>query len=441
MDSSPARCLEPAARFAFPFLCLIRFRRPRAFLQRLAGVSMRKSLFRPVALKNLSSPEQLDDMLQTARPRAWIGLLAICLVLATALAWSVLGTLPTTVTGRGILLRDGGVYDIHAFGDGVLRELPRFPVGERVHKGQVLGHVSQPVLEQGIAEQQAVLEGVVRAGNASKELSARLARLREQEQAQERAQLMRRIAALEKGHGRAGGVDATAIAHGPRPASDALSRARQRLGQLDVDMAKNDMERQQTLEQGQVRVRLEKAKLAELQLRHRLASVIVCTLDGIVVEMMAMEGEAVKQGQSILSVESVRGDLEAMLYLPPQSNAKMIRPGMRAQVSPTTTRKERYGYLIGSVATVAKFPSTEQGMKATFDNPVLIREMNAQGPPIAVQVTLLPDPASRSGYRWSSRSGAAVELSSGTLVNGTVIIENRRPISLVVPLLRELTGL
>jgi hypothetical protein len=90
---------------------------------------------------------------------------------------------------------------------------------------------------------------------------------------------------------------------------------------------------------------------------------------------------------------------------------------------------------------VAKYPATEQGMLALFNNPGLARELARGGPPIAVSVELLRDPATRSGYRWSSQAGRALEVNSGTLATATFTIEEQRPISLLIPLLRQGVGL
>jgi HlyD family secretion protein len=217
--------------------------------------------------------------------------------------------------------------------------------------------------------------------------------------------------------------------------------ARAMLQKISVSEIETAMQRDSALRDARTRLFQAHNRLNALRLEHQLAANVVSTHDGIVVEMMAMQGDAVKKGQSILSIEIADGVLEAMIYLPPQSNAKLIKPGMTAQISPATSKKERFGYLIGSVAAIAQFPATEQGMRATFDNPVLIREMNRSGPPIAVQVELARDTATTSGYQWSSRSGASVELSSGTLVTGTFVVETKRPISLVIPLFRETLGL
>ncbi|RZK87384.1 MAG: hypothetical protein EOO66_20165 [Methylobacterium sp.] len=80
------------------------------------------------------------------------------------------------------------------------------------------------------------------------------------------------------------------------------------------------------------------------------------------------------------------------------------------------------------------------GMLSLFNNAALVRELTRSGPPIAVEVVLAPDASTRSGYAWSSRTGASVELSSGTLAGGTFVVESKRPITLLIPLLRELTG-
>ena len=89
----------------------------------------------------------------------------------------------------------------------------------------------------------------------------------------------------------------------------------------------------------------------------------------------------------------------------------------------------------------AQYPATEAGMLSLFNNAALVRELTRNGPPIAVEVVLSKDASTRSGYAWSSRTGADVELSSGTLAGGTFVVESKRPITLLIPLLREMTGI
>jgi HlyD family secretion protein len=79
-------------------------------------------------------------------------------------------------------------------------------------------------------------------------------------------------------------------------------------------------------------------------------------------------------------------------------------------------------------------------MLSLFNNAALVRELTRKGPPLAVAVSLERDPATKSGYKWSSSTGARVELTSGTLATGTFVVESKRPISLLIPLLREMVG-
>ena len=182
------------------------------------------------------------------------------------------------------------------------------------------------------------------------------------------------------------------------------------------------------------------SRLEDLVLQHDLASRITSPHGGIVVETMAMQGDVIRNGQAILSIEVNEGALEAVVYLPPNSNAKLLKPGMPAQISPATAKKERFGYLVGTVVAVAQYPATESGMLSLFNNGTLVRELTRNGPPISVRVELARDKQTSSGYKWSSNAGAKVELSSGTLATGTFVVERKRPITLFIPLLRELTG-
>ena len=64
-----------------------------------------KPIFRQVALERLSSPEQLDQLMPLIALRGWVALLTLIGLVVLALAWSAFDTIPTQVTGRGILIR------------------------------------------------------------------------------------------------------------------------------------------------------------------------------------------------------------------------------------------------------------------------------------------------------------------------------------------------
>ena len=359
---------------------------------------MDAELFRKSALQSLAAPEQLDQTLEIASPRPWIALGAAGLVLAMLLLWSVFGVLPDSVSGEGIIIRNGGVFNVVAGGTGVLAEFPPLAAGDPVRKGQVLGRISQPALALQAASAK---DQVDRLQAEEQELAGIIVRSQKSPQSRTSFESNR---------------------ESPGPASREYSHA-ERLRALHS--------------------RLDAARLQwqALELQHSLESSIVSEFDGVVVELMAMRGANVRRSEPVLSVEVGEQTLEVMIYIPQHGRAKRIKPGMAAQISPSDAASERYGYMVGQVASVSKYPATEQGMMAVLHNVSLVRELSRTGPPLAVRVRLEPDPASASGYQWSTQAGRGLAVTSGTIAAGTFIIEKYRPISLLIPRLKEVVGL
>nr|WP_314628713.1 NHLP bacteriocin system secretion protein [uncultured Noviherbaspirillum sp.] len=417
---------------------------------------MKQELFRKAALENLSMPERLDAGMQIARPRAWIALATILLLLLAAVAWSIAGSLPASVEGQGIIIREGGTFNIVSFGTGVITEMTDLKLGEPVRRGQMLGRLAQPEMQQQIDAQRIALQQLT---DEEKDTTGRMTALRPVQENSARLQQavlersivskqdqLRSLRVILEGQQellRDGLITRQRYEQSRQQAlgteSD-IDQARTMLQKLLVEQIESAALRENRLREIGTRVLQARNRLGDLMLQHELASKLVSPHDGIVVETMAMKGDAIRNGQPVLSIEVNEGVLEAVVYLPPNSNAKLLKPGMPAQISPVTAKKERFGYLVGTVRAVAQYPATEAGMLSLFNNAALVRELTRNGPPIAVEVVLNKDAATRSGYRWSSRTGAAVELSSGTLASGTFVVESKRPITLLVPLLRELTG-
>jgi HlyD family secretion protein len=50
------------------------------------------------------------------------------------------------------------------------------------------------------------------------------------------------------------------------------------------------------------------------------------------------------------------------------------------------------------------------------------------------------DPATPSGFKWTSREGPETKIGSGTLLQVQISVEERRPIELVIPTVRRWLG-
>ena len=80
-------------------------------------------------------------------------------------------------------------------------------------------------------------------------------------------------------------------------------------------------------------------------------------------------------------------------------------------------------------------------MTAVLHNDQLVKRFSKEGAPYAVSVLLDQDASTPSGYRWAVGKGPQVHLTSGTLTQAEITTRNRRPLDLVVPLLKRLTGI
>ena len=421
------------------------------------NASRKNPLFREAAMQSLSSPDQLNQLVKVTQPYSWIALTAAGLAIAVALVWSIFGRLPTVVSGEGILIRKGGTFNIVAQGSGVVTEIADLEPGKAIVQGELLARLAQPELEQQVAAQRAVVarlraeEKDVTQGLATLAPAQSLA-LRQQQEAQQQlirgreAQLasLRAVAQSQADLLRDGLITRQRqedVRQQIISVDNEINAARNTLQKLTVERLQSTSQNEDKQRDIASRLKSAQGVLDDLQLRTKIASEVHSTHNGIVIESTIMLGDMVKAGQSVFTVEISDDKLEALIYLPPNSNAKLVKPGMVAQISPTTAKKERFGFLISKVRNVSQFPSTEASMLALVDNPALVRQMSKAGPPIAVSVELVKDSSTRSGYRWSSTAGAEVEVSSGMVATGNFVVEEKRPISLVIPLIRETMGL
>jgi HlyD family secretion protein len=103
------------------------------------------SLYRPTALAHLHAGSPPDPPVRVVGPAAWLALASVASIVGVALVWGVVGRVPTTVAGHGLLIRAGGTFAIVTQGGGLV-EAVRVQVGQLVERGQVLAQVAQPVL-------------------------------------------------------------------------------------------------------------------------------------------------------------------------------------------------------------------------------------------------------------------------------------------------------
>ena len=154
-------------------------------------------IFRKVALERLSSPEQLDQLLQVTDPKGWLALGALGLLLMTSVAWGVFGSIPTEARGEGILLRQGGVSSLVAAENGQVEEI-LVAVGDVIEKGQVVARIRQEELLRQIQDSRDKLADARAKYRDLARYAGEQGHLRDRDLAQQRANLQQTIKALER---------------------------------------------------------------------------------------------------------------------------------------------------------------------------------------------------------------------------------------------------
>ena len=411
-------------------------------------------IFRKVALERLSSPEQLDQLMQVTDPKGWLALCALGVLLALALVWGIWGAIPTEATGEGILLRRGGVSDLVAPGAGQVEEV-LVGVGDVIEKGQPVATLRQEQLQRQITDTQTKLAALQTELRERQLYAVEQKRLRGRDLTQQRANLERSIATLEKDLSllrerltdqqellKDGLVTKQAVVATEQELNtkrDQLAAHRLELSGLDLKRLDAEQQLDQELETRERAIREIGLEIRELQAKLAENKNIPSPHAGRVLEVLIDRGSVVNPGAPILSLEVISEELVAALFVP-ASAGKRVRPGMEVRISPSTVKREEFGSMIGRVTQAAAFPATARGMNRLLGNEALVNKLMEAGPLIQIDVALQLDPATPTGYRWSSSRGPDLEISSGTLASGDVVVQEDRPISLVIPTLREKLG-
>lgn len=412
-------------------------------------------VFRQVSLERLSSPEQLDQLMQVTTPKGWLALGALGSLLLIGLAWGVFGAIPTTAAGEGILLRRGGVSNLVATANGQVEDV-LVRVGDVIQKGQVVAQIRQQGLQRQIQDARSKQADLRREYSDLERYAQEQRRLRTRDLAQQRANLERSLEAVQKDLqllGERVTVEEDLLKDGLitkqqllttqqrlNETRDKLASQRLEINGLELKRLESEQQLDQQLEARQNAIRDLDLELREFQAKLAEDVRILSPHSGRVLELMATRGDLVTPGTPVLSLEVISEELVAVIFVP-ASTGKQVRPGMPVQVSPSTVKREEYGSMLGKVTWASEFPSSQRGMMRLLGNEALVTRLMVQGPPIQVNVALTPDPQTPTGYRWSSSHGPDLEISSGTLAAGNIVVREERPLSLLLPTLREKLGI
>lgn len=396
--------------------------------------------------------EQLDRALHVTTPKAWMALGTLMAMLVAVAFWSVFGELGTHVTAEGIILSRGGmVVDVPASRNGMLTGV-LVDVGDRVEQDQVVAEMYDPELTRRHRDAIALMEETRDELRRHEQDIAGQLDLLAQTVAGERARTdtLRQVAqsVIE---------DARRHLANVRMLEDeqVVSRASVQAAEQEVNAARRDffdvMTRRDQLEDQALdrRVSLEETLHtveAEYAAARREVNEIAATMEewrvrsplaGHVAEVKNQIGASLAAGQAVLSVETGAEGLDVRIFVSP-GDGKRVKDGMPVLVSPRNAKREEYGAMIGTVASISEFPASLPGIVSVLHNEDLAASFASDGPPYAGRVALEPDSTTVSGFAWTSARGNDVDITSGTMATVEVVVDLRPPVTLALPWLRGL---
>ena len=62
----------------------------------------KQNIFRRESLDRVESPEQLDAYIKVSHPKVWLIMAALLVAVISVIVWSVVGSLPQTMTVKGV---------------------------------------------------------------------------------------------------------------------------------------------------------------------------------------------------------------------------------------------------------------------------------------------------------------------------------------------------
>jgi len=353
---------------------------------------MRKNIFRQSALDKLSSLDQLDQAMTVVKPSEKIAAVVIAVILAAVLLWSIFGSIPTRIDGKGIFLDVTNLNSVKASNQGLLKDV-FVERGDYVKKGQVIARVERQDLLDKINIDTHKLEELIKVKNK--------------------------------------------IDTGAKNGISRQSVLRDLFNQGLITEAEYINSRQPEANLTQ-QINDMRQEIVVANESYQTTTQIISNANGFVKEIPVRHGDFVQPGTPIVILDQNEDSevMHSLIYFP-AAQAKQVHTGMKIGVSPSTVKQEEYGFIEGIVTNISTFPVSDQYLQSTLQNSSLVDSFRKIENPIEIEVSLIPDPDTYSGYKWSSSKGPEEKLTVGVICTGTIVVESKRPIELVIPALKK----
>ena len=397
---------------------------------------MANQIFRQESLQRLQSPEEFDQLLVVVDRKAWLILLTLAAICAGAATWSVVGRIPVRVDGIGVLVNPGNVKALQSPASGQITSV-EVRVGQHVTKGDVIARLDQPELRKELEQLRAKREDTAAFHKTAVELDEQRRTLETAAFEKQRTFILDQVTKLGDLTVQLGDKSQGYIDEQRRN----IEKTQRLTQQLNLSLGKQlETIRQLKLEglSSQDLVLSAETNMADSEIR-------MANLD---VQRQELNMQEIQRRQSQLDQENRRSDLALQLMQLDISAQRLIQELTQNRknrenetseldnaVSRLELRLERESRIVGKVRRVSSFPVTQESVVNDVGNAEIAQALLRQGGAIEVEVELERDPNSYSGFRWTSKDPEK-KFSAGTTTTVRITIEQRAPITYLLPILR-----
>jgi len=373
------------------------------------------------------------------------------------LGWSVFGSLPSEVTGTGMLVRGLRMVVVEAKVGGTVKAI-HFKVNSLVSPSNVVMALdaSQQVIQLLGAEEQLktglpIAQKSDRAGRAAETTAFNALQLAQARLNQQGPTLKRRQAELNSMV-----AEANSLYQRRLISSIDLASVAQNLAQVNDQLhGLQDALNQQTIAYQQVRQQNAGSRFQLVQqnigtgasaagIRETIkqATQIKPPLSGQLISVSKQVGDVVNPGDGLFTIMPTQGDLRAILLVS-SSNVKRISVGDEVLISPEESPSTRFGFIKGTVTGVGTAPATQAETLKAYGTAEAVQSFAnsfSQQPgvdlPYLVLVKIQQDRQGRPV--WTLGRQPPWGFRPGGVANARIITSRIRPIQLLIPSLRRL---
>ncbi len=438
----------------------------------------------PAAGPTTSAPnagfERLDTLVRVTTIQSWIYLATIFAVGLAAAAFSVFYQVPTKVLGEGILLiKHDAISQVRAQATGRLVRL-RVKLGDPVAPNQAIGEISQDDLKDAIAEEESkVLDlkaedvALTQFELLEKDTHTRAmdrvkqATSAEQKSSRDKLKIAERLVeGADRLRLKFFSSDFELLASREKlfDIRDDLNKSDTKLAELELEATKAENVRSRAQLDRRLKIKQLEWKLAIEREKMTRTSQVVSRFSGRVAQVLSARDELVHEGAPVVLLHSPKAEVgtddeeelpyDSIVFVP-AGDGKKIDVKDRVEVSPTTVKREEYGFIRGRVVAVSELPATRLAMESALQHPELVDTfLKRYSPGVLLRVHVKLDEAEttdqggadQSGsdgtnhFEWSSASGRTRPLKTGTMCQAAIVVEQRPLISLVLPWTKRIVG-